>query len=286
MKSEIITNPDGSIYHLHLQKEHIHPHVITVGDPGRVELVEQFLDKVTYQGQYREFRTTVGTYKNVPITVISTGIGTDNVDIVFNEIELLLNYDLETGERIAYNSINYYRIGTSGSLSESVKVDSILLSAYGVGLDGLMHFYDTTYDIHEKELALKVNKKLHKSIPHIKSYAKAGSKKLIDQFSVLGAKGITVTATGFYGPQGRATPSPMYAASFLNSLESIEYQDMSITNLEMETSGIYGLADMHGHQAISLNAILANRVKGTFSKNPSDIIKKLIQDTLELIAES
>lgn len=284
VNSEIITNPDGSIYHINLHPDQIADDIITVGDPGRVEKVSQHFDNIEHKVAKREFVTHTGTYQGKRMTVISTGIGTDNVDIVLNEIEALANYNLETKRKNErFRKLRFYRLGTSGALISSIDVDSFVISSYGIGLDGLMHFYDYQYNMDEKEIAMKVNKRLHQSITNIKAYVCKGSDELLGHFSTMGRVGFTISASGFYGPQGRMALAKPVSRTFLDDMRDIAYHGQYITNLEMETSGLYGLANMMGHQAISINVILANRETQRFSMDTKSAVENLIVKSLEVI---
>ncbi len=283
--SELILNPDGSIYHLHLRPEHLATTVITVGDPDRVDTVTSYFDSITHTVQHREFKTTTGIYKNKSITVISTGIGTDNIDIVFNELDALVNIDLETRTiKATHTSLDIIRIGTSGAIQEDIPVDSFLLSDMAIGLDALLHFYDSSHIQHphmQKAFVKHMKWLPQKSEPYIVSCDQSlasvfHSKKMI--------KGVTATNIGFYGPQGRVLRLPTSDIIMNKKLSEFRFRENKITNLEMETAGIYGLSKLLGHRAISLNAILANRVSGGFSDQPSKTIDNLIQYTLDRIA--
>jgi len=282
-ESELIINPDGSIYHLNLKPEQLAKTVITVGDPDRVTHVTNMFDTIEFTTQKREFKTITGSFKGKRITVISTGIGTDNIDIVFNELDALVNIDFETRTiKEKKTSLQIIRIGTSGSIQASIPVGSFLISEYGVGFDGLMHFYDIEHQEFEFSEALKNHLEWgsHMTVP----YTYRADSELIDL--LLTDKivtGITVTNAGFYGPQGRQLRLPPTDPNMNEKLASFNYKGKQITNLEMETAGIYGLAFLLGHRAISMNAILANRATGDFSSNPSELVEKLIEYTLNKI---
>lgn len=283
-ESEIILNDDGSIYHLNLLPEEVADHIITVGNPDRVARVSKYFDEIEVKKHKREFITHTGTYQGTRITVLSTGIGTDNIDIIMNEIEALKNFDLQKREPLTDRTLlNFYRLGTSGALIEEIPVDSIVISEAGIGLDGLMHFYPYKYTLDEKELALKINKKLHQFLPDVKSYTCMGSRDLIDKFLPLGTSGYTLTANGFYGPQGRSVIISAKSATFLDDLRGIDYNGYRVTNLEMETSALYGLANMLGHKAVSINTILANRASQLFSEDPAEAVDIMIQKALDII---
>ena len=280
--SEIILNPDGSVYHLNLRPEHIAKPIITVGDPDRVDNVTKHFDSVDFKTSKREFHTQTGTYKGKPITVISTGIGTDNIDIVFNELDALVNIDLET--RTIKNklmSLDIIRIGTSGSIQEAIPIDSFLISEYAVGFDSLLHFYDSKTILHKdisNALMSHTQWNTAKSHPYVVSCDSRLSKKLSSDITF---KGFTATNVGFYGPQGRILRLAIEDEQLNDKLASFDYNDHSITNLEMETAGIYGLSKLLGHNAISMNAIIANRATGEFSTKPQKVIDDLIVYTLE-----
>lgn len=283
--SELILNSDGSIYHLHLRPEHLATTVITVGDPDRVDAVTAYFDTITHTIQRREFKTTTGVYKNKPISVISTGIGTDNIDIVFNELDALVNIDLATRKvKDTHTSLDIIRIGTSGAIQENIPVDSFLLSDMAIGLDALLHFYDSAH-IQHPEIQQAFVKHMDWATKKSEPYIVSCDQSLATTFhsdSVL--KGVTATNIGFYGPQGRVLRLPTSDSNMNKKLGEFRFRESKITNLEMETAGIYGLAKLLGHRAVSLNAILANRATGDFSNQPSKTVDSLIQYTLERIA--
>ena len=285
--SELILNSDGSIYHLGLLPEEIATTIITVGDPNRVATVSKYFDTIEVQKQKREFYTHTGSINGKRITVIATGIGTDNIDIVLNELDALVNIDFN--KRIQKNTktrLQLIRIGTSGAIQPNIPIDSFVLSKQAVGLDGLLHFYDTN-DTNNTVLEDKLKKHLNWESKHITPYAFDADKALIELFtSKKTVQGITVTNAGFYAPQGRALRLKPRLTNFHQKLETFSYQETQITNLEMETAGIYGLAKLLGHYAVSLNAILANRSTGEFSKTPSKTIERLITYCLEKISSN
>jgi len=279
--SELILNPDGSVYHLNLKPEHISKNIILVGDQNRVAKVAKHFDSVEFETQKREFKTITGTFKNKRFTVISTGIGPDNIDIVINELDALVNIDLTTRTiKKAHTSLNLVRIGTSGSLQEDISVDSFVLAKFGLGLDGMLLSYECEH-ILEKDMAEAfidhTNYSEKKSRPFFVKNSNRLEQKLTspEVFS-----GITATAGGFYGPQGRVLRLVIQDPNLYQKIDSFTYKGIKITNLEMETSAIYGLAKLMGHQALSMNAIIANRKTLTFSKDPYKTIEKLIEYTL------
>ena len=282
--SELILNPDGSIYHLHIRPEHVAPTVITVGDPDRVDTVTAYFDTITHTAQRREFKTTTGTYKGKAITVISTGIGTDNIDIVLNELDALVNIDLETRTvKETHTALDIIRIGTSGAIQEDIPVDSFLLSDMAIGLDALLHFYDSAH-IQHPEIQQAFVKHMDWATQKSEPYVVTCDRDLASHFqSDELIKGFTATNIGFYGPQGRVLRLQTSDARMNQKLGEFRFRESKITNLEMETAGIYGLAKLLGHRAISLNVILANRVTGQFTTQSSTSIDRLIQYTLDRI---
>ncbi|RIA09673.1 uridine phosphorylase [Flavobacteriaceae bacterium MAR_2010_72] len=284
--SELILNPDGSIYHLNLRPDHIANTVITVGDQDRIDHVTQHFDEIEFKIQKREFHTQTGTYKGHRITVISTGIGTDNIDIVLNELDALVNIDFKKRElKSSLTCLNIIRIGTSGSIQSDVPVDSFLISELAVGFDSLLHFYDSESiqlkDI-SKALIKHTNWAEFKSIPYVVS-CNSELKEKFDSSQTL--KGFTATNVGFYGPQGRVLRLSVQDNQLNDKLASFDFKGSKITNLEMETAGIYGLSQLLGHKAISMNAIIANRATGEFSSYPQKVVSELIKYTLDKIVE-
>lgn len=282
--SELILNPDGSVYHLNLKPDDISDTIIFVGDQDRVEKVTKHFDSIEFETQKREFKTQTGYYKDRRITVISTGIGPDNIDIVLNELDALVNIDLDTrkpkGDLI---SLNIIRIGTSGSLQSDIPVDSFLVSTHALDVNGMLHFYQidgiSNPEI-ENAFITHTNWDRNKARPIVIN----GSSYLEKYFeSDILHKGMTGTAGGFYGPQGRVLRLPLQDQSLNSKLDNFNYKDFRITNFEMETSVIYGLSGLLGHEALSLNAIIANRANGTFSKKPKETVEKLIVYALERI---
>ncbi len=285
-ESELILNEDGSIYHLHLKPEYISNTIITVGDPDRVDQVTQYFDTIEHKVKKREFHTQTGTYKGHRITVISTGIGTDNIDIVLNELDALVNIDFETRKvKKEHTPLNIIRIGTSGTVQSHIPVNTFILSEYAIGFDNLLHFYDSKH-IQHTELIEMLKAHLHWDNKTPSPYVVHYDEKLgnyMQHNEIL--TGITITNAGFYGPQGRKLRLSPQNPKMNQKITSFDYFGKKITNLEMETAGIYGLSKLLGHRAISMNAILANRITGEFSSNPKKTIDKLIQRTLNRITE-
>tara|TARA_R110002124_G_scaffold138576_6_gene302107 strand:- start:39206 stop:40087 length:882 start_codon:yes stop_codon:yes gene_type:complete len=284
-QSELILNPDGSIYHLNLKPRDIAPIVITVGDPDRVVDVSKHFEAIEVAIHKREFKTHTGIYRGKRITVISTGIGTDNIDIVFNELDALVNIDFETRKvKKKLTQLDIIRIGTSGAIQTDIPIDGFLVSEMAIGFDNLLHFYGNTSFLHQdfSEAFIKHTQwNAKKSVP----YVVAADEHLLKRFISEGFyKGCTATNVGFYGPQGRILRLPLEDSELNDKLAAFIYKDKRITNLEMETSGIYGMAKLLGHRAVSLNAILANRADGSFSQKPKETVDKLIARTLDIIA--
>lgn len=284
--SELILNPDGSVYHLNLLPEHIANDIIFVGDQNRVEKITQFFDSIEFSTQKREFKTQTGIFKGKRITVMSTGIGPDNIDIVINELDALVNIDLNTRKpKENLTSLNIIRIGTSGSLQANIPVDSFVMSKFGLGLDNMLRSYliDEISNIEMEDAFIKhTNWDLKKGRPYVISCSELLEKR-IESDKIF--KGITATAGGFYGPQGRVLRLNIQDENLNSKMDSFNYEGTLISNLEMETAAIYGLGQLLGHQCLSLNAIIANRATGTFSEDPYKAVDELIAYTLQKLAE-
>lgn len=287
-ESELILNDDGSIYHLNLLPDQLADTVITVGDPDRVDHVSSYFEKIDFQIHKREFKTHTGVYNGHRITVISTGIGTDNIDIVINELDALVNIDFKTRSvKQKLKSLNILRIGTSGAIQSNIPVDSFIASELAIGFDNLLPFYDSD-DINEIDFSNAIVKQTDWNSKKAKPYVIKSDDRLLKLFCKNNAisKGITATNVGFYGPQGRQLRIPLSDNKLNDKLTQFEFNGQKITNLEMETSGIYGLSKLLGHNAISLNAILANRVTKTFSKSPNETVDNLIQLALNILTKN
>lgn len=273
LASEIILNPDGSVYHLHLKNGDVPEKLITVGDPERIDLFKPHFDQIYFDQQFREFRSLKGRIANQDLMVISTGIGTDNVDVVLNELHLAYQWDLKTKTKLEPQSpLQVLRLGTSGTLQSHIPVDSILMSEGALGFDYLMYFYHW-----EDFRSLKGLDRFPE--PY---FAEADS-KLANRFrNEVDFSGITVTANGFYGPQGRNVPLAARQPEWLDLLASQSIAGHSITNLEMETAGIYALGKLLGMECLSISAILANRREHIFSKKPEQIVKTMITRALDI----
>lgn len=284
--SELILNPDGSVYHLNLKPENIAHDIIFVGDQNRVEKITQFFDSIEFSTQKREFKTQTGNYKGKKITVMSTGIGPDNIDITINELDALVNIDLKTRmPKENLTSLNIIRIGTSGSLQEDIPVDSFVMGEYGLGLDNMLRSY-VIDEICENDMEDAFIKHTNWDLRKGKPYIIRCSETLKNKFnSDKIHKGITGTAGGFYGPQGRVLRLAIQDPELNSKMDNFKFNDVRMANLEMETSAIYGLGKLLGHNCLSLNAIIANRANGTFSDDPYIAVDALIQYALEKLAE-
>ncbi|NJM24661.1 MAG: nucleoside phosphorylase [Bacteroidia bacterium] len=281
--TDLILNPDGSIYHLNLLPRHISDTVIAVGDPGRVYQVSQHFDDVEFEMNKREFITHVGVYKGKRITVISTGIGTDNIELFFTELDALVNMDLKTREpKSRKKKLKVIRIGTSGAIQEDIPLGAHLVTDFAVGFDNLMDFYDLKMDEFESTVANDIQQAL--KLP-AKPYVVRGSDALAKQFGGDMIVGNTVTSPGFYAPQGRVVRIPIKYPRLLEDLNYYHYKgaDFWLTNFEMESAGYYAMARLLGHEALSVNAIIANRIKGRFSKDPQKVVDALIKSVLDRI---
>lgn len=284
--SELILNPDGTVYHLNLHPEQIANDILFVGDQNRVEKITQFFDSIEFSIQKREFKTQTGFYKSKRITVMSTGIGPDNIDIVMNELDALVNIDLKTRKpKEKLTSLNIMRIGTSGSLHADIPVDSIVMAQFGLGLDNMLRSYliDDISNIEMEDAFIKhTNWDMKKGRPYIIAGSEILEKRM-DSNKIF--KGITGTAGGFYGPQGRVLRLNIQDENLNSKMDNFNFEGTRITNLEMETSAIYGLGKLLGHQCLSLNAIVANRANGTFSQDPYKAVDGLIAYALEKLVE-
>jgi uridine phosphorylase len=286
-ESELILNEDGSVYHLNLLPEDVADTVIIVGDPGRVAEVTQYFDHVEVKKKKREFVTHVGHIGKKRITVLSTGISTDNIDIVFNELDALVNINLKDRSiNPTLRTLDIIRIGTAGGLQADIPVDSFVISDNAIGLESLANFYQLSYDL--TEIALRDAFIEHfDAQPLLQSaYAINGTPALTQHFGTDHISGITVTCGGFYGPQGRVLRAQPMINHFVQQLEAFHFNQTRITNFEMETAGIYAMGKLLGHRCCSLSAIVANRCTGDFSKDMAKTVDNLIKYTLEKLTSS
>ncbi len=285
--SELILNPDGTIYHLHLLPDHISDTIICVGDPERVAMVSEHFDSVEVEVRRREFVTHVGYYRGRRLTVVSTGIGTDNVDIVLNELDALVNIDFMTRQvRPSEEQIRLriMRLGTSGALQADIPIGSALVTEHAVGFDSLMQYYPLVETGLEVAVAAEIQQALQ--LPQ-RPYCVRGADLLREQLGAGLLAGNTLTCPGFYGPQGRRLRLDLRQPDFIQQLQNFRHHsaegEFRLTNFEMETAGYYGLGRLLGHDVVSLNAILANRATGEFALNPEQVVGDLIARTLPLL---
>ncbi len=282
--SELIINPDGSIYHLGLKPEELAHTILLVGDPGRVELVSAHFDKIHYRAQHREFISVSGELKGVALTVVSTGIGTDNIDIVVNELDALANIDFTTRTiKPHHTSLELIRLGTSGSVQEDIKPGSLVMSEFALGFDNLMHFYADSNTFRNEDFEQAFMKHLHWDSEHSTPYLVRSSEKLAAWFSEISEAGITISSPGFYAPQGRELRLKPFYQDLAKRISSFRYDEKRVTNFEMEGSAIYGLARLLNHEAITICTIIANRISMDFDQNSALSIQKMIKLSLDLI---
>ncbi|MCH4823134.1 nucleoside phosphorylase [Gramella lutea] len=275
--SELILNEDGSIYHLGLLPEDLAKTVITVGDPARVSSVSKYFDSIEVKKQKREFNTHTGIYKSKRITVMSTGMGTDNIDIALTELDALVNIDLKKKEvKKNFTTLDIIRIGTTGGIRKDTPVNSFILSEIALGFDGLMHYYKDDSFL-KNEIAEAFVQQTDWSPKKATPYVVEGSQELIEKLSSeITIKGFTGTNVGFYGPQARILRAEVSDPKMNDKIRDFEFEGLKITNLEMETSGIYGISKLLGHNALSMNLVLANRETGEFSKKAKEKMDELI----------
>lgn len=277
-ESELVLNADQSVYHLSLSPEHISDTIIVVGDPGRVHKVTQHFDSVDFEMNKREFITQTGMCNNKKVTVISSGIGTDNVEILMNELDALVNIDLKTRViKDRLRRLRIIRIGTSGSIQENIPVGSQVVSVNAVGIDTLMAFYVLPQTSEEQQITEQLKQQL--ALP-FQPYCIAASQELVKQFGYDMIEGNTVTCPGFYAPQGRNLRCESRIPKFIEKLNYFHAHDFWLTNLEMETAGYYAFGRLMNHEMVSINAILANRITNQFSKNPEKIVDEVIEKVL------
>lgn len=281
-ESELIINSRGAVYHIDLRPEELAPNVILVGDPGRVAQVSRYFDKVEVKQQHREFVSHTGTIGGKRITCLSSGIGPDNIDIVLNELDALVNIDFETRQiKPQLASVNIIRLGTCGSLQADVPVDSFVAGTHGLGLDNLLNYYRLEQNDQEKELlqAFITHTQLTGTTPYISIAGASLLRHFVDGYH----QGITVTCPGFYGPQGRVLRLGISNPHLIDRLTEFRHGNHRIANFEMETSAIYGLGKLLGHHCLSLNAVIANRVRQEFSKDTAATVDNLIRHSLEIM---
>jgi uridine phosphorylase len=283
--SELIINDRGAVYHLNLRPEELADTIITVGDPERVATVSKYFDRTEHKCAHREFITHTGYIGNKRISVLSTGIGPDNIDIALNEVDALANIDFETRTiKEQKKSVAVIRMGTCGSLQGEVGVDQLVAGTHGLGIDNLLHFYKLDNNSEEQSILSAFEQHTQITNNNIQPYIASASAGLIKHFADGYSHGITVTCPGFYGPQGRILRLPLSMPNLVDQMTSFRHGNHHIANFEMETSAIYGLCNLLGHQCLSINVIVANRVKKEFSKDPAKAVENMIQKSLGIIA--
>ena len=286
--SELILNSDGSVYHLNLLPGQISDIIFLVGDPGRVPRISKHFDKIDHQVEKREFVSHTGWLKSRRFTAISTGIGTDNIDIVINELDALANIDLKSRTvKDSLTSLTFIRLGTSGALRPQIAPGDIVASSHGIGMDGLLFYYDRNIDVEGIDLGDKFISYCDEkniNLP-LKPYGASGDHNLLNDLFSDKTAGITMTATGFYGPQSRQLRARISAPGLFDAINEFHFNGFHITNMEMETAAIYGLANELGHKALSINAILANRATGVVTNDPSSVVDNMIVEVLERLQQ-
>ncbi len=280
-ESELILNPNGSVYHLSLRPEELARDIIVVGDPGRVPSVSKHFDRIEVTRQNREMVTHTGYIGNKRLTVLSTGMGTDNIDIVLNELDALVNIDLEKREaKQEHTSLNIIRLGTSGALQAGIPVDSVVASTYGIGLDGMLYYYKDLPKVMDRDITNAFIEQTAWPDIFPRPYAVACSPKLLEHIGKGFQQGMTATAPGFYGPQGRILRLETTHPDLNAAIASFELKGRKVFNFEMETSALYGLGAMLGHQTLTVCVIVANRVEKKYSKDYHPVIESLISNVL------
>ncbi len=281
-ETELILTDDKRVYHINLKAEDVADTVIVVGDQGRVAEISSFFSKIDFKTEHREFVTHTGWYNGKRITVLSTGIGTDNIDIVMNELDAAVNINPETRELNPHlKNLNIIRFGTSGALQQEIPVNGIVVSSHGIGLDGLLNFYEGWKNVNETPIseAFMKHTNWQSNLPY--PYCVKGSETLLEKFKNGNHVGITATAPGFYGPQGREIRLKASSKNLNELLTSFDHNGLKITNFEMETSALYGLGAMLGHNCLTACVIIANRVRKEFTKDYKKSIELLIENSLE-----
>ena len=283
-ESEFIINPDGSAFHLHIKPEQLADKVVMMGDPDRVGMTGKFLDSIECDIQSREFHTITGMYKGKRITALSHGIGTDNIDIVFTELDALANIDFNTRcVKDNFRQLTVVRVGTSGGMQPYCPVGSYVVSEKSIGFDGLIHYYAGSEEVREVDFEEEFQKQVNWSPFHCSPYVVSADEELIDRIGFDMIRGVTISAIGFYGPQGRYVRLPLADPDLNAKIEAFRYGDYSVTNYEMESSAVAGLGKMMGHKAMTVCAIIANRVALNSNANYKGSIEELIKIVLDRI---
>lgn len=285
-ESELVLTPDGAVYHLHLHPENLAENIILVGDPDRVPTISRYFDKIDFKMQNRELVTHTGWFNGKRISAISTGMGTDNLDIVINELDATVNIDLKNRcSKDTHTQLNMIRIGTSGGLQEDLEIDSFITSEYGLGIDGLLNFYDVDSKLFETEMEEAFLKHMNWPQRLARPYIIKASESLKQKVAFDLKSGITATAPGFYAPQGRELRIPLAYPDMNDKIETFSFNHHKITNFEMETSALYGLGQALGHNTLTVCAIIANRVTRKFSSDYKVAVEKLVLQTLQRLTE-
>lgn len=285
--SQLVLNAEGAVYHLNLHPDQLADTVIMVGDPGRVDMIASFFDKIEVKRQNRELVSRTGYFNGKRITALSTGMGTDNLDIVMNELDTLANIDLKTRmPKDEHKSLNLIRIGTCGALQPDIEVGQNVATRYAIGLDGLIYFYEKSKEVNEIAMRDAFIKQMDYPTDLPKPYVVEGSKKLFDQLAQGYYKGVTATAPGFYGPQGRTLRMHLAYPELNHKIEAFEHEGWRVCNFEMESSALYGLGKMMGHNCLTICVAIANRVTEKFATDYHPFIKKLVLDTLERLSNT
>ncbi len=282
--SELIINSDGTVFHLHIKPEQLADKIIVMGDPGRVTMTASFFDSIEFDVQSREFHTVTGMYKGKRITAMSHGIGTDNIDIVITELDALANVDFKTREvKKDFKQLSIVRVGTSGGMQPHCPVGSFVVAEKSIGFDGVIHYYDGSADVREKEFEESFKKHVNWSPLHCSPYVVDSDEELVERIGHDMIKGVTISAIGFYGPQGRHVRLPLADPELNSKIESFRFEGHSITNYEMESSALAGLGKMMGHKAMTVCSIIANRVALESNADYQVSIEDLIKIVLERI---
>jgi uridine phosphorylase len=285
-ESDLIVNSDGSIYHLKLKPEEIPDLVLVSGDPARISMISDHFEQIEFKRQNREFVSHVGSYNGRRILALSTGIGPDNIDIVMNELDALVNMDLKTREPLEqHRSLSIVRIGTSGTLHADIPIGTHVISSHGMGLDGSLHYYQKLSEVVDSELTAEFVRQTGWPAFLPSPYIIPGTSGLINKLSAEGITGITATAGGFYGPQGRQVRLKCSFPGMLDAMAKFSYKNHRIINFEMETSSLYGLGRMLGHETASICVLLANRATGQYTRTIREDEEKLILYVLEKLTK-
>lgn len=281
----LMLNPDNSAFHLHAHAQDISDTVILVGDPKRVDIVTRYFDHIDVTRSHREFRVVTGSLHRRPLTVVSTGIGADNIDIVINELDMLVNFDLQAGTpRQKLRSLKIIRLGTCGALQPEIDPGRFIISQYGIGFDGLMHYYDYQHDTATEPLFQAIRSHFQPfALTHSLHIANADP-ALCAHFTAFTHPGITLTSGGFYGPQSRLLRAPLTPYNVLENASQFEMNDLRITNFEMETAAILALGQLLGHQCCSISTAIANRVTDKIHPDPAKAVVSMIENTLEKLS--